>query len=232
MTDADDRLPAAVLWDLDGTLVDGERLWEIAHREVARGLGGTLGAWALRRLVGADLETSVAVLLAETGHAATPELAARTREQLLAAVAALYAGGVTWMPGAHDALHAVRAAGIPTALVTNTTRRVADLALDAMGREHFDVTVCADEVASGKPSPEPYLRAAALLGVDPARCVAVEDSPDGALAARRAGAAVLIVPGAVPVPGGAGRVHLPSLTGFDPADLAGPDLGGSTALTG
>jgi beta-phosphoglucomutase-like phosphatase (HAD superfamily) len=126
----------------------------------------------------------------------------------------------------------VRDAGIPTALVTNTTRRVADLALDAMGREHFDVTVCADEVASGKPSPEPYLRAAALLGVDPARCVAVEDSPDGALAARRAGAAVLIVPGAVPVPAGAGRVHLPSLTGFDPADLAGPDLGGSTALTG
>ena len=177
----DDRPPAAVLWDLDGTLIDGERLWEIAHQQVARGLGGTLGPWALRRLVGADLDTSVAVLLAETGHAATPELVARTREQLLGAVAALYAGGVDWMPGARDALRAVRGALIPTALVTNTTRRVADLALDAMGRELFDVTVCADEVDSGKPAPDPYLRAAALLGVDPGLCVAVEDSPDGAL---------------------------------------------------
>lgn len=230
MMDAD-RLPAAVLWDLDGTLVDGERLWEIAHQQVARDLDGTLGPWALRRLVGADLDTSVAVLLAETGHGATPELAARTREQLLAGVAALYAHGVAWMPGARDALHAVRRAGIPTALVTNTTRRVADLALDAMGREHFDVTVCADEVASGKPAPDPYLRAAALLGVDPRRCVAVEDSPDGALAAVSAGATVLIVPGPVPVPRGPGRVHLPGLTGFDAADLAGPGPG-STALTG
>jgi len=230
MTDAD-RLPAAVLWDLDGTLIDGERLWEIAHQQVARGLGGALGPWALRRLVGADLDTSVAVLLAETGHAATPEPVARTREQLLGAVAALYAGGVDWMPGARDALRAVRDAGMPTALVTNTARRVADLALDAMGRELFDVTVCADEVDSGKPAPDPYLRAAALLGVDPGLCVAVEDSPDGALAARRAGAAVLIVPGAVPVPGGAGLVHLPGLIGFDPADLAGLCLG-STALTG
>lgn len=227
----DARPPAAVLWDLDGTLIDGERLWEIAHQQVARGLGGTLGPWALRRLVGADLDTSVAVLLAETGHAATPELAARTREQLLGAVAALYAGGVDWMPGARDALRAVRGARIPTALVTNTTRRVADLALDAMGRELFDVTVCADEVDSGKPAPDPYLRAAALLGVDPVLCVAVEDSPDGASAARSAGATVLIVPGPVPVPRGPGRVHLPGLIGFDPADLAGLRLG-STALTG
>jgi HAD superfamily hydrolase (TIGR01509 family) len=225
---ADDRPPAAVLWDLDGTLIDGERLWEIAHQQVARGLGGTLGPWSLRRLVGADLDTSVAVLLAETGHAATPELAARTREQLLGAVAALYVSGVDWMPGARDALHSVRGAGIPTALVTNTTRRVADLALDAMGRELFDVTVCADEVDSGKPAPDPYLRAAALLGVDPGLCVAVEDSPDGALAARSAGATVLIVPGPVPVPRGPGRVHLPGLIGFD---LAGLGLG-STALTG
>jgi HAD superfamily hydrolase (TIGR01509 family) len=230
MTDAD-RLPAAVLWDLDGTLIDGERLWEVAHQQVARSLGGALGPWALRRLVGADLDTSVAVLLAETGHAAAPEMLARTREQLLGAVAALYAGGVDWMPGARDALHAVRGALIPTALVTNTTRRIADLALDAMGRDLFDVTVCADEVDAGKPAPDSYLRAAALLGVDPGLCVAVEDSPDGASAARSAGATVLIVPGPAPVPRGPGRVHLPGLIGFDPADLPGLRLG-STALTG
>src|SRR3569623_924432 len=111
MTDAD-RLPAAVLWDLDGTLIDGERLWEIAHQQVARDLGGTLGPWALRRLVGADLATRVAVLLAETGHAATPGLLARTREQLRGAGAARYAGGGDWMPGARDALAAVRRASI------------------------------------------------------------------------------------------------------------------------
>ena len=218
----DDRPPAAVLWDLDGTLIDGERLWEIAHQQVARGLDGTLGPWALRRLVGADLDTSVAVLLAETGHAATPELAARTREQLLGAVAALYVGGVDWMPGARDALHC------------RARRRDPDRA----GHEH-DTPGCGPRARRhgpralrrhglcrrgrlGQARPDPYLRAAALLGVDPGLCVAVEDSPDGALAARSAGATVLIVPGPVPVPRGPGRVHLPGLIGFEATGRSGP----------
>ena len=89
--------------------------------------------------------------------------------------------------------------------MTNSLRRITELALDGIGREFFDVTVCGDEVRGGKPAPDPYLRAAELLGVPVAACVAVEDSPNGALAAERAGAAVLVVPCEVPVPAGPRR---------------------------
>ena len=118
--------------------------------------------------------------------------------------AELFAGGLPWRPGALEALRLVDGLGWPTALVTNTGRALAEAALDSIGREHFTVSVCADEVPFGKPDPDPYLRAAELLGVAPARCLAVEDSPNGALAAERAGAAVLVVPCDVPVPDGPG----------------------------
>ena len=87
--------------------------------------------------------------------------------------------------------------------------------------ENFDVVVCGDEVAKPKPDPEPYLRAAELLGVAPQRCLAVEDSPTGALAAERAGVAVLVVPCEVPVPGGPGRVLRGSLVGLTAQDVVG-----------
>ena len=113
----------------------------------------------------------------------------------------------------------MRAAGWPAALVTNTGRALTELALDVIGREHFAVTVCGDEVPAGKPDPDPYLRAADLLGVSAADCLAVEDSPTGALAAERAGAGVLVVPCEVPVPGGPGRVLRESLVGLTAADV-------------
>ena len=105
------------------------------------------------------------------------------------------------------------------ALVTNTERALTELALDGLGRERFTVTVCADEVARGKPEPDPYLRAAELLGVDAVGCLAVEDSPTGALAAGRAGAAVLVVPCDVPVPARPGQVHRESLIGLTSGDI-------------
>ena len=100
----------------------------------------------------------------------------------------LFDAGLEWRPGALAALRTVRAAGWPTALVTNTGRALTERALDVIGREYFQVTVCGDEVPCGKPDPDPYLRAAELLGVAAADCLAVEDSPTGALAAERAGA--------------------------------------------
>ena len=216
----DSHLPAAVLWDMDGTLIDSEPVWAVALRATAHELGGTFSDRARDSLVGADLDTSVDVLLAEVGLPATPERVLRTRERLIARTAALFVDGVPWRPGAHAALCAVRAAGIPTALVTNTLRRLAELTLDGIGRDFFDVTVCGDEVAAGKPAPDPYLRAAQLLGVAVADCVAVEDSPDGALSAERAGAAVLVVPSEVPVPGGPRRTHRDGLVGLTTAELA------------
>jgi HAD superfamily hydrolase (TIGR01509 family) len=205
---------------MDGTLIDSERLWSVSLRETARELGGTLSPQARESLTGVDIDTSIRVLLDEVGRPATPELVAATRERLLGATAALFGGGVDWLPGARDALRTVRAAGLPTALVTNSVRQIAELALDGIGRGFFDVTVCGDEVPAGKPAPDPYLRAAELLGVPAESCLVVEDSPNGALAGERAGAAVLVVPGEVPVPSGPWRTHRRGLVGLSAAELA------------
>ena len=213
-------LPAAVLFDLDGTLIDGESQWEAAHRRVAAELGGELTAATLTELVGADVEASVSLLLAVTGHPITVQALDDTRGRLLAAVSALYAAGVDWMPGARRALRTVRRARLPIALVTNTPRAIVEQLLPTLGRELFDVVVCADDCPAGKPDPAPYLRAGELLGVPLGECVAVEDSPDGAVSAERAGAAVLVVPERVPVPPGPRRLYLPTLTEFSLTDLA------------
>ena len=214
-----DALPAAVLWDMDGTLIDSERLWDVSLEETAAGLGGTLSAAARLALTGSEIETSVRVLLADLGLTETPELFARTRQTLVDRTAALFVAGVDWRPGAREALETVRASGVPTALVTNSLRQIAELALDGIGREFFDVTVCGDEVETGKPAPDPYLRAAELLGVRAEACVAVEDSPNGALAAERAGAAVLVVPCDVPVPAGPRRTFRNDLVGLTAREL-------------
>jgi len=104
--------------------------------------------------------------------------------------------------------------------VTNTERALTELALDGIGRTCFDVVVCGDEVARGKPQPDVYLWAAELLGVPIRACVAVEDSPTGVLAAQRAGAAVLVVPSEVAVAPGPRQVQRSSLVGLTPADVA------------
>lgn len=212
--------PAAVLWDMDGTLIDSERLWDVSLRATARELGGELSAQAVASLVGVDIDTSIVVLLGDLGRPATPERMAWTYERLVARTEELFtAGEVDWRPGARAALRTVRAAGIPTALVTNSLRRITELALDGIGREFFDVIVCGDEVDEGKPAPDPYRRAAELLGVPAEHCVAVEDSPNGALAAERAGAAVLVVPCEVAVPTGPRRTFRDDLVGLTAAEL-------------
>jgi HAD superfamily hydrolase (TIGR01509 family) len=217
---AENPVLAAVLWDMDGTLIDSERLWDVSLQATARELGGELSARARDSLVGVDIDTSIVVLLGDVGVPATPERIAWTYDRLVALTEELFvAGEVEWRPGARAALETVRAAGLPTALVTNSLRRITELALDGIGREFFDVSVCGDEVPAGKPAPDPYLRAAELLGVPAGACVAVEDSPNGALSAERAGAAVLVVPCEVPVPDGPGRVHRGDLVGLTVDEL-------------
>ena len=102
--------------------------------------------------------------------------------------------GVQGRPGALELLSAVRAAGLRTALVTSTHRRLADRVLAQVGPEFFDVTVCGDEVPATKPDPSPYLQAMAALGVGPASCVVIEDSLAGITAGLAAGATVVGVP--------------------------------------
>jgi HAD superfamily hydrolase (TIGR01509 family) len=140
--------------------------------------------------------------------------------RLLADVVAHVGGDVTWQAGALDLLSALHRAGVPTALVTMSWRPLVDPVLAALPVGAFDVVVTGDEVDNGKPHPEPYLRAASMLRVDPTRCVAIEDSPSGAASAEAAGCAVLVVPHMVPVPDGPGRTSAASLEGIDVAALA------------
>jgi len=214
-----DAGPDAVLWDMDGTLVDSEKLWTTSLHDTARWLGGALSPAAREAVVGGDMPRTLATLFDDLGLPHDEERMAAAERFLNDRTAELFAGGLSWRPGAQEALRLLDRLGWPTALVTNTERALTEAALDSIGREHFAVSVCADEVPFGKPDPDLYLRAAELLGVAPARCLAIEDSPSGALAAQRAGAAVLVVPCDVPVPGGPGRVLRPSLVGLTRADL-------------
>ena len=214
-----DAGPDAVLWDMDGTLVDSEKLWTTSLHDTARWLGGALSPAAREAVVGGDMPRTLATLFDDLGLPHDAERMAAAERFLNDRTAELFGGGLSWRPGAQEALRLLDRLGWPTALVTNTERALTEAALDSIGREHFAVSVCADEVPFGKPDPDLYLRAAELLGVAPARCLAIEDSPSGALAAQRAGAAVLVVPCDVPVPGGPGRVLRPSLVGLTRADL-------------
>jgi HAD superfamily hydrolase (TIGR01509 family) len=134
-------------------------------------------------------------------------------------VTELMADAIPWRPGAAEALAVVRAAGLRTALVTNTIRSVTELCLNTLGREWFDITVCGDEVARGKPAPDPYRRAAELLGLDPRECLAVEDSPTGSRSAVTAGCAVVVVPCEIAVPPHADVILRESLAGLTVHDL-------------
>jgi HAD superfamily hydrolase (TIGR01509 family) len=212
------RALPAVLFDMDGTLVDSEPVWDDALRAMARWLGGELSDAARRATVGTNVAVSVGIVRADVGRPDADPVA--SGEWLVAAARERFAAGLRWRPGARELVDAVRAAGVPTALVTNTERELVEVALGRLVDELFDVAVCGDEVRRPKPHPEPYLTAAARLGVDPADAVAVEDSPTGAASADAAGCRVLVVPTELPVPAGPRRTVLPSLVGIGVADLA------------
>jgi HAD superfamily hydrolase (TIGR01509 family) len=222
---------AAVLWDMDGTLVDTEGLWSVTIGELAAHHGGELSAATREDLTGSSLDRTVRAVRAEVGlDPDDPHGTAVDGRWLIDRTAEVFGRGVPWRPGAREALAAVRASGLPTALVTSTYRELTDVALDTIGRGFFDVTVCGDEVSATKPDPAPYRRAAELLGVDPHACVAVEDSPTGTRSAVAAGATVLVVPAEVAVDDGERRVRRESLVWLTVADLRAA-LAGETADT-
>jgi HAD superfamily hydrolase (TIGR01509 family) len=183
---------AAVLFDMDGTLVDSEKLWDVALRDLAEQLGGVLTPEARAQIVGTSPAETMEIFRIALNR---PDLDADEGNAFLTArMAELYAAGVPWRPGAPELVDTVRAAGLRTALVTNTNRELVDVVLGSLGAHRFDVVVCGDEVAHPKPHPEPYVTAAARLGADPAACVAIEDSPTGLASARAAGCAVIAIP--------------------------------------
>lgn len=209
-------LPAALLCDMDGTLVDTEHQWLQTVAALLRERGRPAGDAALAPFAGAPLGAAAERLVSEhgigSGVAAT---AARLDRDFTARVAA----GVTVQPGALRLLDRARALGIPAALVTASERHVADLVLRTLGAERFALSVTSGETSRGKPHPEPYLAAAAGLGVDPADCLAVEDTPTGAAAALAAGCRLLAVPTVPGIAPGPRTAVVASLEGVDLARL-------------
>jgi HAD superfamily hydrolase (TIGR01509 family) len=204
---------AAVLFDMDGTLVDSEKAWSVGLAELAAYYGGELSMDARIRMIGTSMSESMQILHDDIGQPDLDILASVDR--LEQRVKILYRAGLLWRPGAQELLAEVRAAGVPTALVTATQRHMVDVALLTLGADRFDAVVCGDEVDETKPHPMPYLTAARLLGVDIAQCVAVEDSPNGLASARAAGCAVLAVPCEVSLSDVDGVTLVPSLADVD-----------------
>ena len=187
----------AVLWDLDGTIVDTEPYWFEAEYAVVAAHGDSWSDEHARAVVGFDLLDSGRYMIEHGGVRLTPH---EIVEMMLDSVVSNIKRSVPWRPGARELLADVRTSDIPTALVTMSWRRFANEVMEALPAGAFDVSVVGDDVERGKPHPDPYLLAAERLGVDITRCIAIEDSPTGVASALAAGATVLAVPHVVDVP--------------------------------
>ena len=207
-------LPAAVLWDMDGTLIDTEPCWIAAERDLVESFGGTWTQQDTEALIGMALLDA-----AEVFQRLGVDLEAREIALRLTATVIDVLSTATFQPGALDLLAQLRAAGVPSALVTASYRPMVDAVVALTPPGSFAAVVTGDEVARGKPDPLPYLRAAELLGVAPTHCVAIEDSPPGITAALASGARTLGVPHQVPVPSRPGLSRVASLADVTLADL-------------
>jgi HAD superfamily hydrolase (TIGR01509 family) len=201
-----------VLFDMDGLLVDSEPFWFEVESAVMQRLDGQWSPADQQALIGGSLPRTVTYLLARARRPASREEVASWLVDGMTSL--LQSRPLPMRPGARELLAQVRSAGIPHALVTSSERPVMDAVLSQIG-SGFSATVCADDVRHGKPDPEPYLRAATLLGADPQCCVALEDSPNGVASARAAGCKLVAVPSLVPIPAAPGRLVARSLDEVD-----------------
>lgn len=209
----------AVLWDMDGTIVDSEKLWDVAIHELYARHGRVLAQQVRDATVGGSADGVMRIVFDDLGLDPDPDHMAEIADWMHDYVGELFGDGLPWCDGARALLDDLRAAGVPMALVTNTRRALTEKALNSIGRQYFSATVCGDEVSDGKPAPDGYLHAARLLGVDTAECLAIEDSVTGSAAAEAAGCSVLVVPNEVEVPGSIRRRHAESLHGLTVGDL-------------
>ena len=205
----------AVLFDMDGLLVDSEPLWfEVEHAVMSR-LGGEWTPQDQQALVGGSLQRSVGYLI---DRASLPASHHEVAGWLVGGMADLLAEReAAVMPGAIELLGQVAAAGIPRVLVTSSERVIMDTVLASLAKHDiaFTATVCGADVRHPKPDPEPYQRAAALIDADPRLCVALEDSPNGVASALAAGCVTVAVPGVAQVEPRAGLTIVASLADVD-----------------
>ncbi len=207
---------AAVLWDMDGTLVDTEPYWIAAEFALAERYDGTWSREHALELVGSDLLDSGRYIRQHMGIEVAPE---QIVDELLDAVIERVEREVPWREGARELLASLHAAGVPCGLVTMSYARFVKPILAALPDDTFAAVVTGDVVDRGKPHPEPYLAAARHLDVLASECLAIEDSGTGATSAVAAGCRVLVVPLHVTVPPGPGRVFAHSLVGLSASSL-------------
>jgi HAD superfamily hydrolase (TIGR01509 family) len=210
------RLPRAVLWDLDGTLIDSEPYWMKSEIELASRHGAEWTEEDGKSLVGMALKDSTRLMGERFGVELDTD---SVINELTDSVTAQLRREIPWRPGAQELLRELRRRGVKTALVTMSLRRMATQVVDAIPFDAFDVIVAGDDVIHGKPHAEPYLKAASLLGVDPKDCVAFEDSISGILSAEAAGTKAVGIPNVVLIPSNPDRILWETLEGKRLKDL-------------
>jgi HAD superfamily hydrolase (TIGR01509 family) len=206
-------VPAAVLWDMDGTLIDTEPYWIQCEHELVGRYGGRWTDDDAKSIIGFDLMDSAEMLRTRGGVPLRPH---DIVDQLSDAVAVMVRERIPWRPGARELLAALKLRGVPCALVTMSWKRLVDEVIQQLPSQSFQAVITGDMVMNGKPHPEPYRRAAEELGVDPLACVAIEDSPTGVASAEAAGCVVVAVRNLLPIDDEPHRVVLSTLQGVTP----------------
>ncbi|HWI32432.1 MAG TPA: HAD family phosphatase [Microbacterium sp.] len=209
--------PRAVLWDMDGTLVDTEPYWMAAEFPLVESFGGTWSHEQGLQLVGMGLEDAARIFQAAGVRMAVHDIIDTLTDDVMRQLAIK---GVPFRPGARELLESLKRAGIRTALVTMSLRRMAQSVVDLIDFDAFDVIVAGDDSTRPKPFPDPYLQACAALGMDPADAVAIEDSPNGLRSAVASGAVSLGVPHMVSLEGAGAAAIWPTLDGRTVDDIA------------
>lgn len=206
---------AAVLWDMDGTLIDSEPIWIAQQFALAEQHGGTWSHEQGLALVGADMHDTAVAMQAAGVEMEAAELVAALERGVIDSLR----DEVPWRPGVRELLADLVREGIPCAIATTSSHEMAALVAAAAPDGAISVVVGSEDVTQTKPSPEPYLRAAELLGVSAADCVAVEDSPNGLAAAIASGATTIAVPNDAVLPESGAFLLWPTLAGRSVEDL-------------
>ncbi|MFP7833421.1 HAD family hydrolase [Marisediminicola sp. LYQ134] len=209
-------LPEAVLWDMDGTIVDTEPYWMRAETELIESYGGTWTHDDGLTVVGMGLRDAATIFQSRGVTLAVDDIIQWMTTRVLEQVAV----EVPWRPGARELLADLREHGVRTALVTMSVHRMAVQIVEAIGFDAFDVVVGGDDVELPKPHPAPYLHAAALLGVPIERCVAIEDSAPGLASAVASGAATIAIPLHAALPDDGTHTQWTTLAGRSTSDIA------------
>ncbi|EKX90646.1 HAD family hydrolase [Corynebacterium durum] len=184
----------AILWDMDGTLVDSEPLWGIVADEMSEKMGRKLTPELHEKIIGVTFEKTVTICANHAGITLTDDIFRHYYDITLERVAELFQQKLAPNPGVRELLTELSQQGMPMMVATNTVRKLADMAINAVGRDFFTATICGDEVEHGKPAPDMYLAAARMLGVDAKDCLVFEDSIAGMKAAYTAGCSVIGLP--------------------------------------